>query len=276
MSILRILAVSLLLMGATPVMAQEAVPPTCDAGVHDMMKVQARLEGQKELEMAERLILKPDSTLEYSCFTQVAESWGANAGTFSNGGGGFPPGAPPNLRTAIDSLVINPLSPYLENFGHLFLGGTFENEGGAFSDQLAGTDGQCNTHHWIWFLAKCANSNPVHFFELSALVENDWRVYPQSCSGALKTDRDQRITDDQELTRAFPDATRNPPFGVDNASRVTGKTDGDLYTTRLTTCGTPVKTGLKVKPLSGEGTTAVDDAVCVAPGCSYDGSSCSQ
>lgn len=240
-------------------MAQD-VPPTCDVKVHELMKVQARLEGQRELEMAERIILKPDSTLEYSCFKQIAEGWQSGARSFSKPAG----------NNDINGLVLSPLSPYLQNFGHLFLGGTYEAEGQTYAQQLTKSDGQCNTHYWIWHLAKCSNPNPVHFFKLSQLLNSDYRIYPEACSGTLKTERDKKITADQELVKSFPDATKNPPFGVDNASKVTGKSDGDLYKTRLTTCGAPVKTGVKVKPLAGGG-NPVDDAVCITPGCNYNG-----
>lgn len=44
--------------------------PTCDSEFWDVMGARATIEGQREIEMAERIILKPDSVLEYSCFNQ--------------------------------------------------------------------------------------------------------------------------------------------------------------------------------------------------------------
>lgn len=265
-------------MWAAGAIAADGVPASCDTDVYDMMKVQAHVEGQRELESAERLILKSDSTLEYSCFEQLATTWGAKAGPFSDNGGGTPSG---NLSNAVKDLVIDPIDPYLQNFGHLFLGGTFTTEGGTYVTGLEGGTGICNPHHWIWLLAKCTNvawdptknDDPFHFFPLSKLVDHDVRDMPLACTGTLKTNRDTQLNTEHTLLESFPDSTKNPPFGVDNASKVTGKNSGDLYTKRLSECGTPVKTGVKVKPLSGGG-AVVDDAVCIAPGCSYNGGGC--
>jgi len=47
--------------------------PTCDSDFWDVMKARSTAEGQREIEMAERIILKLDSVLEYSCFDQDLE-----------------------------------------------------------------------------------------------------------------------------------------------------------------------------------------------------------
>ncbi|MCD8563125.1 MAG: hypothetical protein LRY54_03580 [Alphaproteobacteria bacterium] len=277
-AILILLAGAVMVEGESRAQTQSSteVAPTCDVTVQDQMKRQAWMEGQREMEMAQRLILKPDSVLEYSCFKDEANHWSSAAGTFSNNGGGSPSG---NLSNAINSLVLSSLSEYLKNYGHLFLGGTFEEEGGKFLQQLGQTGSQCNPQYWVWYLAKCVNSpvtsegRPSHFFALSTLVDKDIRNMPQSCPATEKNARDDLLKTVQEKQDDFPDPTKNPPLGVDNASHITGTASGDLYSKLLTTCGQPVKTGFKVKPLSGS-TQVIDDAVCIAPGCSYINGSC--
>ncbi len=60
------------LLVVDPVLAQQSqndtLPKTCDRDVMDVMNLRAQLEGEREMEVAAALILKPDSVLEYSCF----------------------------------------------------------------------------------------------------------------------------------------------------------------------------------------------------------------
>lgn len=283
---LAIAVVTLFALSMGSAQAQE-VSKTCDITVQNQMKQQGWLEGQRELELAQRLILKPDSVLEYSCFERVAKNFAVASNpswNFVNFGGGLPSG---NIGNAVNSLVLSSFYPYLDNFGHLFLGGTFGDEGTAFTGTLANPDSLCNPHYWIWFLAKCANASwekkneadDKHmnfFFPLEKLVNRNIRNKPQSCPTPDITLRNQLVTDVQAKQEAFPDPAQNPPLGVDNASKITGTAGGKKYSVILnaTECGAPVKTGVKVQALGGGGVQ--DDIVCVAPGCYPSGGSCSK
>lgn len=253
----------------------------CDITIYRQMNQQAWLEGQREMEVAQRLILKPDSTLEYTCFKQEADGWGksgGNAWNFTDHGGGA---GSPNMASAINGLVQGALTAYLLNYGHLFLGGTYKDAGGEFLTELEQPDSICNPQYWIWTLAKCVNApgqkdaegHLGYFFPLAKLAAHDVRDMPLSCADPYKKDRDDLVTEIQEKQEAFPDVTQNPPYGVDNASKTTGTPGGQLYTDLLENCGTPVKTGFKVKPLPGGG-SVTEDAVCIAPGCAFVGGSC--
>jgi len=48
--------------------AEAQLPASCDADFHEVLKARAELEARREMEVAQRLILRPDSVLEYSCF----------------------------------------------------------------------------------------------------------------------------------------------------------------------------------------------------------------
>lgn len=288
--------------GAFAQTQSDSVAPTCDIAVQSQMKQQAWLEGQREMEIAQRLILKPDSVLEYSCFKNEANHWGSTAGTFSG-----------SLSNAVNNLVLNALSAYLTNFGHLFLGGTYKQEyvcqqyssrddciagqgsgntsvcdqcngsfgtgGGTASG--SGSSSTCSPQQMVWFLAKCTNvdwqkdsSGDLSYqFPLTKLVNKDIRDMPQTCPADPKNARNQLLNTVLPDLAEFPDATKNPPLGVDNASRITGTSSGKLYKTLLESCGQPVKTGFKVMPLKVGG-QVYDDAVCITPGCSYVNGSC--
>jgi hypothetical protein len=298
---IRVFLAGLFLLIPSLAIAADEVAPTCDITVQNQMKQQAFLEGQREMEIAQRLILKSDSVLEYSCFKEEADNWGAKAGIFSDKGGGTAPGSQPNLGNAINGLVISALTEYLKNnYGHLFLGGTYVVEyicqkyTSVAQCQAAETEENkpycnqcpaflksdaCNPQQQIWTLAKCANvaveptKEPAFFFPLSKLLDKDIRDLPETCPEPEKTARDDLVQTVQQKQDEFPDATKTPPYGVDNVSHVTGTAGGETYKTLLTECGQPVKTGFKVKPLEGKGEVS-DDAVCIAPGCTYANGSC--
>lgn len=279
------LAVFLLLACTAGAFAQTTTVPeaelTCDPAIQTQMKQQGWLEGQRDMEVAQRLILKPDSTLEYTCFKQEADNWSARAGTFTNNGGGT---NSPTMKAAIDPLVQDVLLAYLNNFGHLFLGGTYKDAGASFTDSLNQPDSICNPQYWIWSLAKCVNISAVkdpsdghmgYFFPLSKLASRDVRDMPLSCPAPYRSDRDTQVEAYQMLQDQFPDVTRTPPVGVANASRTTGTQRGQLYSALLSgsACAPPVMTGFKVKPLTGED-GPIEDGVCITPGCAYINGSC--
>lgn len=303
--IIRMLVATAVLAFGSGAFAQD-VSKTCDVKVQDQMKQQGQLEGQRELELAQRLILKPDSTLEYSCFERVAKNFASAdssgnwpqgdpetlAWNFANFGGGSPSG---NISLAINSLVLGAFYPYLRNFGHLFLGGTFDTEGAQFIQDLTQPNSLCNPHYWIWFLAKCVNASSVkapdghhlHYFPLSLLASRNVRALPNgqlACEAPQITQRNTMVQDLQTKQDEFPDAESNPPKGVDNASYSQGKkastgvSPNKKYSELLDPaggggCGTPVKTGFKFR--AGDG-TVLDDMVCIMPGCYANGGACSQ
>lgn len=67
------LALSAMLWGmalpVTPSGAARGLPASCDSEFMSVMEARATMEGEREIEMAETLILKPDSVLAYSCFS---------------------------------------------------------------------------------------------------------------------------------------------------------------------------------------------------------------
>ena len=55
---------------SAPVHAEVVPGSSCDVDVYKVLSDRAWMEGQREMEIAQKLILKPDSVLEYSCFSQ--------------------------------------------------------------------------------------------------------------------------------------------------------------------------------------------------------------
>ena len=71
---LRIACAALSLIPSVAFAQADPLPKTCDASMHDLMRSRAWMEAQREVEVSETLILKPDSILDYSCFSDLANS----------------------------------------------------------------------------------------------------------------------------------------------------------------------------------------------------------
>lgn len=78
------IALCLCLFPAGLVFAQ--IPDTCDADYYDVLRARSYVEGKREMEVAQRIILKPDSVLEYSCFNDALNDLGNFPSHFSERG----------------------------------------------------------------------------------------------------------------------------------------------------------------------------------------------
>lgn len=259
-SFILIILTGLLLSTPQKVCAQN-LPESCNADLHELMKSKAYLEAKRETEIAQRLILKPDSTLEHSCFKLNAiRNWYANAGVFTETASFGANIDTTQLDQTIAEMILSNLDPYLQaNFGHRYLGGTFP-------DSVPSSNA-CNPMFWVWQIAKCANISVKHFFRLSNLEINDYRQsypYARHCEGT-KGRRDSKIREEQEKLNDALGSDKNK--FVDNAAIYA---NNQTYRERLLQCGEPIAVGrivkFNVKTSYWEGV----DGVCVTPGCTYE------
>lgn len=262
-NVLRI-AFCLCLFQAVPASAQ--IPDTCDADYYDVLRARSYAEGKREMETAQRIILKPDSVLEYSCFNDTLQDLGAYTEHFSETGlnGGNPPPefngiSPPggvmtsnNLDNALNTVVRSALIDFLDNFWHTYGGGTFT----LSPIPAAG----CNPMNVVWQASKCTNFDPSWWVRFEDLATQDIRNYPIPCG---EPGRNANIS--AALAAAFP-----PPADPVTSGSMNVYTG---YVDSVTDCSAavPIETGISFELSNG---TPIDDAVCVVPGCNYDGSSC--
>lgn len=215
--------------------ANSIVPPTCDSGFYDVLSSRAWMEGQREMEVAETLILKPDSVLEYSCFAQQVDNLAQNVSFAPIDGG-------------INALVVAPGRRHLfSNFKHTMAGGLFSQ------------GNTCDAMFAVWDFLKCRNFDKADFMTFAELAAEDPRALPERCNAPL---RDEKWAAAIELSKLEP-AEPAPPGGM-------AKTLTYLDLLDPGRCGSasPIPTGLIVKTAGGE---RYEDAVCAAPGCSSSG-----
>lgn len=261
------------------------LPETCDTEVWDVMKTKAWMEGKREMEVNQTLILKPDSVLEYSCFAvQVAIM--NQAADFLFGDNLINPlvfdqpvivpmvGALPNPPSRVGGLT--PLT--LDNMMNPVVGDTnIKYQGFNFWHSSAGGTGQlmplCTSMSAVWDFLRCQDfgqGNVTDFIKFDNIEKKDNDPRRKISDSLLKCDEPNR-------ERKWKDAKKvqNPVPSIPPAK---GGVETELtYLNKLNpaSCGAMVKTGLKVKIRNQQGQdTEKEDAVCVAPGCSYNGSSC--
>ena len=65
---MRLFLIIALIFSCVSVQAQDR--ESCDADFMAVLEARATLEGQREIEMAQTILAKPDSVLEYTCFAR--------------------------------------------------------------------------------------------------------------------------------------------------------------------------------------------------------------
>ncbi len=148
--------------------------PACDKEFLKRMKARSWAEGEREVEVAELIILRPDSMLEYTCFENQADKDALN-----------------------NKFVQASLKSYLQsNFDHKFAGG------------LYGSGGTCAKMSQIWQFLKCKNFDENWFLTFQELLSKDPRTLPTACTGG---NRKKEWTDATKL--AFPQSVGKNSLG---------------------------------------------------------------
>lgn len=280
----------------------------CSEEFSNVITARAEMEAMREIEIAQTYILKPDSVLEYSCFFQRYEEAGIGANTFSDNvsdpplyqdpplefspSGPYPdflptitpdtvdtprmspaqdqlqPGAQPpdgisdhHTNNAIGALVADSEFRHIfSSFGHVYAGGTFTN--------VTGANG-CNPMQLVWNFAKCWDFPKQDFRTFRELTLIDPRIVPSymimTCSDAQ---RYQRWADNYAQVNVMGPGTEGGPDPVVMHLEKMDPAQCSSFA--------PVETGVSVYRGAPPTLQSFNDAVCVAPGCYYDGTACVQ
>lgn len=113
----------------------------------------------------------------------------------------------------------------------------------------------CGTMKQVWDYAKCENYQASSFATFQNWASNDRRTYPSACPDSAA--RTAQI----ETAMAVVDGKA----GNDGNADVL-----DTYQTALTSCGTPIPTGLAIV----RGSTVTAEKTCLSPGCYFNGAAC--
>jgi hypothetical protein len=222
----------------------QLLPRSCEADYYTSMTARSDLAIAREMEAAQRIIRKPDSTLEYTCFSVSVLDHLATANMWSDTQDAN------SMDVTLNRLILTPMNRYLDqNFWHIYLGGVF---GG-----VPITGGFCNAMDQVWFAAKCQDFN-FDFLRFNQMPTNDPRLLPRPCTTSASARQGYM---DAMIAAAYP-----APGALGGMDIL------DTFQQEMSVCATPpVPTGIWIR-LSGGGT--VEDAVCIAPGCFNNGGAC--
>lgn len=268
---------------AFPTRAQDAA---CDPAFQTVLDQRALLQGAQDVEMAQTLIYKPDSVLEYSCFSQnvilmeqqakilfsdnvtsptlfLGQSFSpqgeSTQPTFSSPPG--PMGMPgePQVNYAapvpLDQGTFNALYNIVRLPGASYLTGGFApTMGGGRMGSLPAT---CDTMAQVWQFAKCSNFEKDNFRTLSDMAGKDLRQMPLPCDDPART----------ALIQAALKASAPPPADpAKGGGAQSMRTFIDVLEAPegASSCGAmpPIPTGVG------------DEKLCITPGCRAQGGSC--
>lgn len=119
----------------------------CDQDFLNLMNRKAEMSGQRDLEQAAAIILKSDSILQYSCFSDHIDDLGIDGGT-----------------------VKDPMNKYLQqNFNY-----------NAASGQSS-VSKNCGMMAQVWQFSKCKNVYMATFPTFAELTSTDIRNLPAAC-----------------------------------------------------------------------------------------------
>lgn len=254
--------------------------PTCDPVYWESLKDRAWLEAEREIIQNQNLIFKADSVLEYTCFDQLINTTGNNAGfLFSNSTFWGPIRSIFSLNTALGNVVMNDTRGYLNsNFNHNFLGGRYS---GLRTSAFSASSNPCQVMRLVWERSKCWNfiepafADTDGFYTFQELAaQPDPRKYPTQCAGPGAG----------RWNTSHLRALNAASFAVPTTDLGGGYPFRDplvIYFTNLIrpklnpgACGNGVvKTGVDVRLTPGAGATTFPDGICTNPGCTYNGSS---
>jgi len=235
----------------------KAQDPLCDVALFNQMAERARWQGQREVVTAENLIYKPDSVLEYTCYSRFIDHIPPNIRYtsifFQSSGGAITYTVTNDFPSDVMiDLSQVPAESWIDgNFDHTYLGGRMA------IDPPVGAPGVnyvCDTMSIIWDLAKCQQFAPEEpedgFFTLTDFLSAGILRYPVLCTS--------------------PPA---PTFGV-----IPVMPAAPVFTSAAvlpTDCGVPVPTGqvitmpLDQKEIAPGRPVTYNEKMCPNPTCTY-------
>ena len=259
--------------------AQNLESAVCDPEIWDTIVQRSWIEAQREIEINQSIITRPDSVLELSCFDSFAMHNAKIVGSIfsdSSGGGAL-------LETQVSSSAISAVTSDLGAAGYSanpLAGGVYKDAGGSYVNYTPSAtvdfNGQCANQKQIWDSFKCRNAVDMRGVVFDAMKDNDPRLVFAGNSANTCAD----VATTGGLVDAAPVWTNalqrlNTPGLL--ASGAVNATYFDLVTTfsdmtaPTGACSAPITTGVQI--VLSDGST-VAERVCPNPGCSYDGTNC--
>jgi hypothetical protein len=254
--------------------AQNLESNVCDRNIWETMVGRAWMEAQREVEISQSLITRPDSVLELSCF----DAWAANAA--KNVGKIFSSNDDNGAKTILEIKFVTATAmiDYLASahFSVNNLGG------GSLGEQYTSDAEQnfsaCVAQEQVWVAFKCKNMIDLRGVVFDAIRGNDPRLHyvgatQHKCPDAGSIGAGNLLFDHTDVWEKVINSLNTPAHAATIAS-------GDYFDTVQTfsemtaptgACSAPIPTGVTIVQTNG---TTTPEMICPNPGCSYSGTAC--
>lgn len=120
------------------------VPLSCDVDYYDVLRTQAEIQAQQDVESAQTFLASRQSVLQYSCFMDALTAMATNA-DFGD-----------DVMGAFDDVVVKPLQDYI-------------------GDNFPNSSGPCGQMTRVWTLAQCGDLSLNSLRDMAFWAGNDMR-----------------------------------------------------------------------------------------------------
>ena len=236
----------------------------CDPEFMKTLRDRAWMQAQREIELNNMIINKPDSVLKLTCFDEFLNH---AAGNYIFASDEVPP------QESLNKALGSALGHTGNGFQFNLQGGELDENGDLASSVSPGNYGNCMAMQDVWEAVQCNNISYASFVELSDFTEidPDLRTTPMQCSA--------EAPDDNTGWQDALDRMRTKAVGIDVHTDVDAEEYFDsvklfrdnwapINQTDIN-CGesTPVPTGVKVNRAGQQ--TSYNEKICPNPGCYY-------
>lgn len=231
---------------------------TCDPAFMETLTDKAWMEAQREIEINQDLIWKPDSVFELTCFDKALNHAASNLGPlFSEK---YSPKSGSDLDNALTAAVGSALDAYINNNGFSSsLGSGRTGTSSGISGSVSGGSYNCDLMQALWKFSQCTNAQTFYYgLKLADMSGVELRQKPQACPQTAPDNATGWQDALQRIKTMQVDASNDSYF--DQVSLYETVTSPDA------SCAPGIPTGVEI---DGEA-----EKICPNPGCTYVEGSC--
>jgi hypothetical protein len=252
--------------------AQNLESNVCDNNIWETMVGRAWMEAQREVEISQSIITRPDSVLELSCFdawaNKAAGVVGAIFSDSENSGSA--------TQTQITTVTQGAMAEYLSgaqistsNLG----GGSLPQQ---YSTNATQSFSACQAQQSVWTGFKCKNMMDLRAVVFDALKDNDPRLSwvdggSHRCPDSGAAAAGNILFDHKDVWAKVLNSLNTPAVAASTANYFDVVTTFSSMTAPTGACSAPIPTGVSIVQTDGSTTP---EMICPNPGCSYSGSAC--
>lgn len=257
----------------------------CDPDIWRTMAHRAWIEAQREVEINQSIITRPDSVFELSCFDAFIAHSSKSAGAIFSGRED-PAGANGQgdiTATTVNGVVTAAVGQYLSLAGFSATdmgGGTITGLSYSFEPYNNGSGpsfaSQCSKQAQVWAAFKCKNVGDLNALIFNHISQNDPRkVYSSGGGGSFHSCADvpsggAQLYDSATVWANALSMLHSPTVAGTIATYFDPVETFSDMTSPTGACAGPIATGVQIVQSDGS-TTA--ELICPNPGCAFDGTS---